>query len=154
MKKEKNQIASYALKLLAQKEYSETQIRQKLKLKFSDRYELIEEVIDEFKKLNYISEERYAEMIIRHCLLKKYGIKRIMCECFKKNIKESLVNEYIEKENIDWEMMAFDVLKIRYTKESLIDQNERKKAVLYLMRRGYSMDESIKSIKKMVYGNI
>ncbi len=148
----KRKIAAYLLRLLSLKEYSTKDVRAKLTTKFKGDGELIEEVISEFKDANYLSDERYAKMIIRHYVNNLYGPKRVYIECLKREIAKESLNNYLLEEEVNWQENAYELVQRRFSKELMVDKEQRRKVLAFLVRRGFLLDDAIGALRRFRQG--
>lgn len=129
-----------ALRLLARREHSRREIALKLAqrgLAASD----YDAVLDEFEERGWLSDERYAEMLVRHRLESGYGPLRIRADLQQKGIREIPPSLSAISER-DWRQAAVDARARRFGLEQL--EGDRKlwaKQAGYLARRGFSGDQ-------------
>lgn len=97
---------NYALMLLSRRDYSEFEIREKLKKRYSK--EEIEDTIKKLVERRLLSDERYVKRIIeKYAFIKKYGYLKVQYELLHRGIKreifafllDELYPESREKEN-------------------------------------------------------
>jgi regulatory protein len=97
---------NYALMLLSRRDYSEFEIREKLKKRYSK--EEIEDTIKKLVERRLLSDERYVKRIIeKYAFIKKYGYLKVQYELLHRGIEreifasllDELYPEYKEKEN-------------------------------------------------------
>ena len=130
---------SKALKLLSKKNYSENELREKLKL-FDN--EVIDKVIEKLKEIGFIDDKKYALYIVEKCLEKKKGLYYIINTLRRKGIDEEIINKI--KENFDFE-------KEYKTAQALIKKRKKKgknNLFLYLRGRGFSSETINKLIER------
>ncbi len=106
---------SYGLALLAKREYSEAELREKLQKKFPENFEDIEASLKEFIGKKWLSDERFCESVIHDgILIKKYGPVKIQQKlCWQKGVNRDLVEQmlaqfYPEKKQVE---VASDLAK-------------------------------------------
>lgn len=87
-----------ALRILTRRDHSKHELTQKLKAR-GYTGEVIDEVISECKRFDYINDERTAQVFIRQLQKKGYGRKRIRFELNSKGIRgkhiQTLLSETI-----------------------------------------------------------
>ena len=95
-----------ALKILKRREYSEYELKQKLYEKGYWSRD-IKEAVNECQQRRYLSDERFAEMMIRSRLMQGYGKRYIENELVgEKRVTATLVFHVMESLNVDWRLHA------------------------------------------------
>lgn len=138
----------YAVKLLTRKDYSEYELRQKLKSRCSQSD--ADEIILRLQENRYQSDERCAEMLVRHYLGNGYGRMKIYFEACQKKLSRATVDNILDEMNPDWVGVAVELIFRRVSEIDKADYQEKKKIIAFLVRRGYSVDEAVKALKKAV----
>ena len=131
-------IRNKMLKYILYKKRSEEDVRNK----FAEEDEnIVEDVIEYFKELNYINDNDYIERAIKEFIaLKKLSIKEVEYKICSKGINKNLVDDYIcnHKENmIQYEIESAKAIIIK--KKASLEDNEIRD---YLYKKGY-MSETI-----------
>ncbi len=172
LEQELKNATNSACRMLAIREHSHQQIRVKLTNKgYCDVS--IEKAIEYLVKENWISEARFCESFIRSKSAKGQGLKRILHELRKENIHESLIEQAMIEEPVDWDLLCKKVLakKIKLlninsiqdtaitTKDTINDtskivdyqteQKKRKKLESFLNYRGFNHDEIRAAMKEL-----
>ena len=132
------------LDYLSYQQRTESEVREKLRSKdFSDN--VIEQVIERFKELNYINDVDYAQLFATTRLKSKgYGPRRIQNDLRKKGIDRKIISETIEelKEKED----PFEAAKLQGEKrwQRLQKEPDKRKRIKklndFLLRRGFDFD--------------
>ncbi len=161
-----------ACRMLAIREHSRQQMRLKLiKKGFGDEAinHCIEHLIDE----NWLSEIRFCNSFIRSKVSKGQGLTRIESELLRLNIHQTVIEQQLDIEDIDWQQNCDQVLvkKIRQlsglfgtmisvpvnfsddsNQNKLIVKTSKQKTKLenFLRYRGFSTEEIRIAIKKYV----
>lgn len=130
----KTKVLKYAL----YKKRTENEIREK----FSNEDEnLLEDVIDNLKELNYINDNIYMEKSLQEFIaLKSLSIKEVSYKLLQKGIKKSLVDDFIcnnKEKMLEYEIQS--AIKILRKKLSNMELEDAKN---FLYKKGY-MSESI-----------
>ena len=103
---------SVAVRLLARREHSAYEIRNKLHKRDFDEAE-IEQAIIELQQGGWLSDERYAEAYIRMRQLKGFGPVRISIELNERGVKESIVDACLQTADGNWRQ----ILEQQYLKK-------------------------------------
>ena len=84
-----DKLKTKVLKYILFKKRTENEIRQKF---ISDEGELLDDVIDELKELDYINDEKYIEKAVKEFInLNNLSIKEIEYKLISKGIKKGLI---------------------------------------------------------------
>lgn len=151
-------IKNKALFLLSRREHSSYELEQKLKRAFrsEDKDEnadgasleqdavntAVDLVLDEMKEAGYLSDTRYAEMVLRARSARGYGALRVRQELQQQNVDSEVIALCLEAADVDW----FELAKASREKKfgavsSSMDQKLRAKQQRFLYSRGFSSDQ-------------
>ncbi len=130
----KTKVLKYAL----YKKRTENEIREK----FSDEDEnLLEDVIENLKELNYINDNIYMEKSLQEFIaLKSLSIKEVSYKLLQKGIKKSLVDDFIC--NNKEKMLEYEIQSAIKLLRKKLQNTELEEAKNFLYKKGY-MSESI-----------
>ena len=78
----------YMLYLLGRREYSVSEMREKVLKKFPDEFAVVEKLIQNFVQEGWLSDRRFVEVFIRDQKLKKVGPFKIVEKLWKKVSKK------------------------------------------------------------------
>lgn len=138
-----------SMNLLKSREYTEKQLRDKLRQGFYPE-SIIEEAVEYVKSYHYVDDYRYAEQYVT-CQLSQRSKKRIQLDLMKKGISKELIDQIFRQTDSEEleenEIMMIKKLmeKKRYNPETATPQ-EKMKLFAFLYRKGYSAD----NIKKVI----
>lgn len=138
-------ILHKAVDLLSRREHSIKELKHKLALKEFPLDE-IELVIVYLLKENYLSNERFAEAVIRQRVNKGYGWRFIENELKQKGVDSTTIEQAKLDSSTDWYKLAENVYCKRFTDSQIKDHKERAKRMRYLQYRGFSTDEIMHAI--------
>ena len=132
-----------AMNLLQKKDYTEKQLRDKLKegLYPSD---LVDEAIEYVKSYKYLDDDRFArDYITYHMSLRSRN--RILQDLTGKGISKdqilSIMEEIYGQEESDVEDEQIQKLLLKKHYDNEMDYKEKQKLMAFLVRRGYSLDK-------------
>ncbi len=127
-----------ALRLLEKRDYSRKALIGKLTEKGVSEEDAAE-TVDRLCEVGAVSDERCAELIVRHYSLKGYGERRIRDELFRRGIPRELWEQALSRlpETGD---AAYRLLESRLRGSGGSPEDIRK-AQNHLLRRGYSWEE-------------
>jgi len=134
-----DKLKTKVLKYIMFKKRTEQEVRQKFR---EESIELLNDVIEELKELNYINDENYINRAVNEFKnLKKMSIKEIEYKLMTKGIKKDIIYNYIYKnkeELLDYELNSAKNIFIK--KQNLMEAEE---IINYLKKKGY-LEETIK----------
>lgn len=141
---------SYAINLLARREYSEFELRHKMQDKnFSE--EDITAVIDHCQRKNWQNDKRFAENYLYSRARRGYGSNRIRQELHQlKGISTDIINEVLLNTEIDWCEIAESVLQKKfpaYADDQALDIKTKHKIRQYMLSHGFNSEEFSEMIK-------
>lgn len=128
-----------AMDLLARREHSRQELKQKLFKRFKD-LELIDQQLDQLVSENLQSDERYAESLLRQRLSSGHGPIRIRQEMRQKGISDSKISAAIEAEEPDWYELAEETFKKKFGQAPACDVKEQAKRSRFMQYRGFSVE--------------
>ncbi len=107
-------------------------------------YQWIEEVLEEFQKLNYVNDERYAELKIKDYLNAGKPARYIKTKLKAKGVNEDDVEDLLSKEDYDPKEMALKFAKKKKIGPYRLDFDEQKefrqKDMGTLLRAGFDYE--------------
>lgn len=134
-----DKLKTKVLKYILFKKRTEQEVRQKFR---EDSGELLDDVIEELKELDYINDEFYIQKAINEFRnLKNMSIKEIEYKLMTKGLKKDIINNYIyinKEELLDYEIKSAKNVFIK--KQNLLETEE---IINYLKKKGY-LEETIK----------
>lgn len=127
-----------AMNLLARREHSASELRQKLAQRFKEYPGQVRQIINDLADNGLQSDERFTESFINHRAGKGYGAGRILRELEQKGIDESLAGRLLTQADINW----LDILQKQYEKKyrAVPPQSPEEKAqyIRFFLYRGFS----------------
>jgi len=129
-----------AVRLLARREHSAEEIRQKL-IKHEFGLDEIASALLELKQGDWQSDERYAEAYIRARRLKGFGPVRIASELRERGVDEFIVDRYLSAEDDIWRQTLEQEYQKKYHGRAFNDYQEKAKRMRFLQYRGFSLDQ-------------
>ena len=130
--------------LLARREHSEFELRQKLHTREFDDDE-IELAIERLLEKDYLSDVRFAQSTCRYRVNRGYGWRYIANELKQKGVCSTIIQQLQKNCEIDWYLQAELAYNKRFGEhwenEPQVDQKEQAKRIRFLQYRGFSTDE-------------
>ena len=137
------QALEAALRYLARREYSKTELKAKLRLKFTA--EATDSALNKCLENNWLSDERYAQMLFEHMKHQYYGPLRFVMEAKRKGIGQELYQDLMEE--TDWCEVAASYLRKKFVRDAPISYQQKQKILASLYRRGFSNSDCIEAVE-------
>lgn len=139
-------IYGAAIRMLSQREHSEAELLKKLSRKFAGAdKEQLQKMTAELKADGLLSDERFAESLIRSRTGRGYGPYYIRRELSEKGIDSGLAEQLLAQAEIDWVALARGVVSRRHP-NAQADESAWGKAIRFLQRRGFSNDLVLRAV--------
>ena len=146
-----------ALRILSRRDHSIAELKSKL-LKRGIEIDVIDSVLAECMRLDYLNDDRFAASLIRHLKRKGCGSLRLRNELHRRGIKRSDIDKLIDDAfGVGEELqIAFEVAEKKI--KSVRDREPRKrreKIYRFLYSRGFSstvISEALKRVTKSFEG--
>lgn len=141
--KQSPSLKARALRLLSRREYSRYELSQKLLHLCgqaddnppADLEEQITQVLDDFEAQGWLSDERYAQALVRR-RSQRYGLRRVADELHRAGIEPGMISE-LSHELSSSEFERAQALWARKFGEISSDQKERAKQYRFLVSKGF-----------------
>ena len=127
------------MNLLARREHSRRELKQKLKKRYPDE-DLIEEQLDRLAEEKLQSDVRFAESFLRQRVSRGHGPIRIRQEMRQRGISETEVSEAMEAESPDWLAQAEHTYRRKFGNLPADDIREKSRRSRFMQYRGYSLE--------------
>jgi regulatory protein len=125
-----------ALGLLVRREHSRKELGRKLIAKGVDREDL-DLALETLRRQDFQNDTRFAAALARSRSSSGYGPARIRAELAQHGLSRDDVAAAVEACETDWDVAARQLLQRRYGGKDLRDPDLRRKAVDFLLRRGF-----------------
>lgn len=135
------EIRQALMTLLARREYSRAELEQRLATRFD--HDLLAQVLTEFQQKGYQSDERYAQMLVRSCIARRYGWQKLHADSFKKGLNKDLVQAAVDEQRPDWFALAAAHYDKKYASALPIpDPKTHQRRIRHLLGRGFSYEQA------------
>lgn len=139
-----------SMNLLKAKEYTENQLRDKLKQGGYPK-EVIDEAVQYVKSYHYVDDDRYAAAYIEYQIDKR-SRQRIVQDLMKKGISRECIEKqwrYLEElgVTVDEENMISEWLKKKNYCDAEADIKEKRRMYGFLLRKGFSAEKISKVLR-------
>ena len=128
-----------AMNLLARREHSLAELRQKLRRRFPDEIAL-ETELQKLVSEKLQSDQRYAESFARQRATRGYGPLRVRQEMREKGLSDQAIGESLETLELDWSALAAQVLRKKFGPHACADIKEKARRVRFMQYRGFSSE--------------
>ena len=129
-----------AVRLLARREHSAEEIRQKLTKREFEADEIATALL-ELRQGDWQSDERFAEAYIRARRLKGFGPVRIASELRDRGVDEQITDRYLLADDDIWWRMLEQEYQKKYHGSPFEDYQEKARRMRFLQYRGFSLDQ-------------
>lgn len=134
------EIRRAAMDLMARREHSIRELRQKLRRRFGNT-PLVEEALSRLAEENLQSDERYAGSFVRQRAARGYGPVRIRQEMREKGLDKPAIAEAMGQAQVDWRALAAEVARKKFGETAPADARERARRSRFLHYRGFDADD-------------
>lgn len=125
-----------ALELLVRREHSRRELGNKLRARGIDR-DAADVAMDKLGAQGFQDEQRFAEMLARTRASGGHGPIRIRAELAMHGLAREVIESALENCETNWAESARALVCRRYSLADLADPAKRRKAVEFLLRRGF-----------------
>lgn len=134
------QLRLAAMNLLARREYSAQELRQKLSKKSSD-LDVITQVIERLIEDGLQSDERFAEAFTKMRLRQGKGSTVVGFELKQKGISPQLIGVYVQSSDTQWQESLSQLIHRRFAGQIADEPREKAKQLRFLQSRGFTLDQ-------------
>lgn len=128
-----------AMNLLARREHSAKELRQKLLKRFKNP-ELVDEQLLRLREEKLQSDERFAESFLRQRISRGHGPMRIRQEMRQKGISDNEINSAMDTEQPNWFELAEQTYHRKFGSLPSEDIKEKSKRSRFMQYRGFGHD--------------
>ncbi len=136
-----------ALGLLSRREHSEKELAQRLKRAGYEKDDS-ETAIEKLQSINFQSDDRFAELLVRSRVGQGYGPRRIAYELANHGLSREAIALAIATEDADWLSIATQLTERKFGRKAANSHAERNKRAQFLLRRGFDV-ETVKSVARV-----
>jgi regulatory protein len=134
-----------ALAALNRREHSRLELGRKLALKLGADGEVhpqerVESVLDRLVERGWLSDDRYAGALARSRVSRGQGPRRIQHELQRQGVADTIAEQALADCEVDWQAQARELVERRWGEEDLRRTPVERKALSFLLRRGFEMD--------------
>ena len=137
-----------ALELLVRREHSRRELGRKLVARGIDR-DAADAAMDKLGAQGFQDEQRFADMLARTRASGGHGPIRIRAELAMHGLAREVIENALESCDRDWAESAREQISRRYSVADLADPAKRRKAVEFLLRRGFEQALAYAAVKPL-----
>lgn len=133
-------IRQAALRFLARREYSRSELTDKLARKGYSG-DVVASVLADLMQQRLLSDERFTEAYVRYRSNMGYGPRRIEQELRERGVTEDLISTYLDSNDAGWLKEVSQVRQKRFGPVVPSDYKDRAKQMRYLQYRGFTHEQ-------------
>ncbi|MEM7260039.1 MAG: regulatory protein RecX [Pseudomonadota bacterium] len=143
-------VMNSAVRLLARREHSRTELRNKLLLR-GQPIGIIDSVIDQLAEQGLQSDERFAESYTRMRIRRGYGSNKIRVELQARDVARDIIEKSFAETDECWIENATHVLAKKFLRNKSFDSSLRALAKMqrFLWSRGYNSEQVKIAIERL-----
>lgn len=127
------------MNLLARREHSLGELRQKLRRRF-DNEEILEEQLQKLVAENLQSDDRFAESFARQRAHRGYGPGRVRQELLEKAVSEIAIDRALQAADLDWCALCEAAYRKKFAAPDKVDLKEKARRIRFMQYRGFAVD--------------
>lgn len=128
-----------AMDLLARREHSRRELRQKLLRRFQDE-NIVDEQLDLLVDDNLQSDARYAASLLRQRVGRGHGPVRIRQEMRQKGVADPEIDAAMAAEAVDWYGLAEETYHRKFGELPATEIKEKARRSRFMLYRGFDVD--------------
>jgi len=128
-----------AMNLLASREHSLLELRNKLKRRFADDL-VIDDQLSRLADENLLSDARFADSYVRQRAGRGYGPLRLREELRARGVSAPDIDMALESSEIDWCQLASEVLCKKFGEGPPRDIKDKARRIRFMQYRGFAAE--------------
>lgn len=135
-----SQLKQRALSWLARREYAVHELRSKL-LRNGAENNVVEQLIGDLLTAGYLSDERYAEMLLRRRYNQSKGPVYVQRELAQHQVPSAIITQAFSQFEGDWFESAAELRRRKFSDANISDYKTRAKQMRFLAARGFTTEQ-------------
>jgi regulatory protein len=135
-----------AVRMLARREHSALELRQKLGQRGIDEAE-IDSTIGRLQLEGLQSDERFAESYVHSRSGRGYGPLRISAELRERGVDDSIAEHCLDRDEDLWHALIQQVHQRKFGDVAIVDFQDRARRIRYLQYRGFELERIYRLLK-------
>lgn len=128
-----------ALNLLARREHSRQELREKLHKRYPDDDTRVEDALTLLTERGLQDDDRFAEVFVRSRHQRGHGPVRIRFDARQKGV-EAQVNAVLDESQLDWYSLAAEIAERKLGTADITELKIKAKLYRFLSQRGFQPD--------------
>lgn len=128
-----------AMNFLARREHSLSELRTKLRRRFTDERQ-VETQLQKLVVEKLQSDERFAESFARMRAGRGYGPARVRQDMREKGLSDGDIASAFETAELDWDAIAAREMHKKFGTDAPADLKEKAKRIRFMQYRGFAVD--------------
>lgn len=134
------QVWQLAIGLLSRREHSSHELLDKLRQRGADD-DLAQATLERCQLEQYQSDQRFAEMLLRHCISKGQGLAVLRQLSRQHRLDQELLQQALDSAEPDWFELARSCAHKKFGELAASSDKERLKRMAFLQRRGFNSEQ-------------
>lgn len=136
-----------AVRLLGSRDHSEYELTGKLASR-DHTDQSIQAALDELRQLNYVNDERYAQLYTEQRLSRGYGPLSVRSKLRERGVSSALVDAALADQPVSWAELAQAALENRFDVDVIISTEQRDQARIarFLASRGFASSDALRAL--------
>lgn len=148
---ELHKLTNSALGLLARREYSRGELKERL-YRRSDDFSLVDQVLDALEEQGLQSDARFTESFVRYRIDQGKGPIKIRQDLRQKHISSETIQTFLEQDEEFWTEKASSVYSRKFSGSPLSDDKDIAKRLRFMVSRGFSAHQIYPLIERSKFG--
>lgn len=140
-------LRASAVRQLARRETSRRDLTRRLVSRGFER-DNVDEVVSDLARRGWQSDDRYAEMLVRHRVQQGYGPRRVLAELGQQGIADA--KTWLARAGVDWVEQARRAREKKYGSAPPPTWQERLRQQRFLVQRGFELEQIKAAIGSIV----
>ena len=128
---------SYAISLLAKKEYTRAKLHYKLNSYSLSTYD-VEQLLNELEDKNYLSDKRFTTSYIHTCYRRGRGPLYIKNKLAQQGVQPDMIEEELSQCDLDWQESAKQVAYKKFNNLEDLSLTDKNTLQRFLYNRGFN----------------
>jgi len=134
------QVWQLAIGLLSRREHSSHELLEKLRQRGAEP-ELAAATLLRCQQEQYQSDQRFADMLLRHCISKGQGLAVLRQLSRQHRLAQELLQQALDSAEPDWFELAQHCCQKKFGDMPASTDKERLKRMAFLQRRGFNSEQ-------------
>jgi regulatory protein len=147
MDEQQQQALDVVVRLLGGREHSRHELQQKL-LQRGFTSADAQAAIAHAAERGWQSDQRYAEMWVRHCLQKGHGASKVRAAAQQRGIARELIDEALNQADPNWDDACYQRLLKRFGEQPPSETKQRDKIIRHLLSQGFTYGQIKQALER------